>query len=100
MRSPAQHIAVPSLERGERRIVGSGEVQLSVGQAEGREVEFRAVLEHLRAGGEVVDRSGLRRPTRAPPGASRLQLRCLSGGKLSVLGVDGSRPSRRAAGDR
>jgi hypothetical protein len=68
----AQYIALASLERGERGIVGSGEVQLSVGQAEGHKVKFRAVLEYLYSVGEVVDRSELRWATRAPPGASRL----------------------------
>jgi hypothetical protein len=50
-------------------MVGSGEVQLSVGQAESREerkMKFRAVLEHLHSGGEVVDRSELRWSTVGP----------------------------------
>ena len=60
-------------------------------------MELRAVLEYLPAVGEVVATPGVRRATRAPPGASGQPLRGLESRELSVVRVDRPGPPRRAA---
>ena len=60
-------ICVLGLELRERRVVAADEAQLRVRQAEGRQVELRAVLQYLHAVGKVVATPGVRQATRAPP---------------------------------
>ena len=58
---PAQHVSALGLKRRERRVVGAREAQFRVGQANGRLVEPRAVLEHLHTIDEADGTVGLRR---------------------------------------
>jgi len=87
-RGASQHVGIPDLELGERRVVGALEAQLCVGQAEGREVQLRAVLEHLHPFLEASGVPRFRRSARATAGAGRLQCGRFGGREGRVVGVE------------
>ena len=65
--------ALPSilgLKHRERTVFGAREAQFRVGQPKGRQVELRAVLEHLKAIDEAVGTVGLRRKAGSLPRAA------------------------------
>ena len=87
---PAQHVGVPDLERRKLRVVSALEAELRIRQAEGREVQHRAVLEPLHPVGKAAE-VGPGDGERGPPEVRPRRLRARRGPRAAGVTTPSSR---------